>query len=234
MVIEPNATEIQALFERIAPVYDRLNDQLSFGLHRIWKWMALKWADPQPGECWLDLCCGSGDLALALAECLQGQVQIYGVDFAAEQLNVARTRAAQHAYAACIAWQQGDALNLDFPDQIFNGVLLGYGLRNVVDIPGCLRELQRVTQPGGRVVILDFHQPEAFWLRSLQAWYLQNYVVPTASQWNLTAEYDYLLPSLQRFPQGRQQVQLALAAGFQDAIHYRIAGGMMGVLVTQA
>ncbi|NER78260.1 MAG: bifunctional demethylmenaquinone methyltransferase/2-methoxy-6-polyprenyl-1,4-benzoquinol methylase, partial [Leptolyngbya sp. SIO1D8] len=84
---------------------------------------------------------------------------------------------------------------------------------------------------GARVAILDFCQPQNPWLRQFQQWYLDNVVVPTAEQWGLTEEYAYISPSLDRFPIGAKQVQLGLAAGFTTAVHYPIAGGLMGVLV---
>lgn len=225
--------QVQALFNRIAPVYDSLNDQLSWGLHRVWKRMAVKWANPQPGDTCLDLCCGSGDLALLLAEAVGSQGRVYGVDFAAVQLAVADRRAQQIIPSPAITWQQGDALDLPFGENTFAAATLGYGLRNVMDMPRCLGELHRVLQPGAIVAVLDMHRPAEPWLQSLQQWYLDHQVVPAAQRLGLTEDYAYIAPSLERFPRGPEQVILARQAGFRDAKHYGIAGGMMGVLVAQ-
>lgn len=222
------AEEIQALFDRIAPHYDSLNDGLSLGLHRIWKKMAVKWcAPPQGGTC-LDVCCGSGDLARLLAEAVGATGQVYGLDFAAAQLAIARQRTPANAP---ITWLEGDALALPFDDNQFDGITMGYGLRNVVDIPGALQELYRVLKPGARVAILDFNRPTHPALQAFQRWYLDTLVVPIASQFGLRDDYAYIFPSLERFPTGPEQRELARQAGFGDGVHYAIAHGLMGVLV---
>lgn len=232
-----SADQVQALFNRIAPAYDRLNDQLSGGLHQIWKRMAVKWANPQPGETCLDLCCGSGDLAFLLAEAVGPQGQVYGVDFAANLLAIAAHRAQAQDWLtptrAKLTWQVGDALALPFADATFGAATLGYGLRNVVDIPRCLGELHRVLRSGAIVAILDMHRPYHPWSQALQTWYLNTQVVPAAQRLGLREDYAYIGPSLDRFPQGHEQVALAHQAGFRHAKHYGIAGGMMGVLVAQ-
>lgn len=227
---QPAAGEIQALFNRIAPVYDQLNNGLSLGLHRVWKLMAVKWSEPSPGDVGLDVCCGSGDLAQLLARRV-GQGKVYGVDFSEAQLAVASQRASSLFLQPDIAWIQGDALDLPFEDNMFDCATMGYGLRNVTDIPRCLGELHRVLKPGAKAAILDFHRPSSEIMQRFQQWYLDAIVVPTAQRFNLTDEYAYLAPSLDRFPTGLEQEELARQAGFSEVVHYAIASGMMGVLV---
>ncbi|NER80291.1 MAG: bifunctional demethylmenaquinone methyltransferase/2-methoxy-6-polyprenyl-1,4-benzoquinol methylase UbiE, partial [Leptolyngbya sp. SIO1D8] len=185
----PSATTIRELFNRIAPVYDDFNQQLSFGLHRIWKQMAVDWSKAASGQRCLDVCCGSGDLARLLATKAGPTGEVHGLDFSAAQLEVARQRATQQWNAAPIDWIEGDALALPFQDATFDAATMGYGLRNLTNIPTGLRELYRVLKPGARVAILDFCQPQNPWLRQFQQWYLDNVVVPTAEQWGLTEEY---------------------------------------------
>jgi demethylphylloquinol methyltransferase len=227
----PNAADVQSLFNRIAPVYDDLNQWLSLGQHRIWKLMAVKWATPQPGDHGLDLCCGSGDLACLLAKTIGPTGKVVGVDFAAAQLMTAQERSALLCPQLTLDWVEGDVLDLPFTSNTFDCATMGYGLRNVVDIPSCLQGIQRVLKPSAKVAILDFHRPSQAILQQFQAWYLDQVVVPLARSLSLTEEYAYIAPSLERFPVGTEQVQMALAAGFQNAIHYPIAGGLMGVLV---
>jgi demethylmenaquinone methyltransferase/2-methoxy-6-polyprenyl-1,4-benzoquinol methylase len=224
-------TEIQKIFDRIAPVYDRLNDLLSLGQHRIWKQMAVKWSQAQPGDTCVDLCCGSGDLALRLARQVGANGRVYGVDFSSQLLAIAQQRSQNRSPQTPMIWVEADVLNLPFADNYFDAATMGYGLRNVTDIPCCLKELYRVLKPGAKAAILDFHHPENHQSRAFQQWYLDNIVVPAARHFGLTEEYAYISPSLDRFPPGKEQVKLARAAGFITATHYPIANGMMGILV---
>jgi demethylphylloquinol methyltransferase len=230
-VNQTSSEQIQSLFNRIAPVYDQLNDWLSLGQHRIWKQMAVKWSDAALGETGLDVCCGSGDLARLLARRVGPTGHVTGVDFAPAQLAIAKQRAERSFPPLTIDWVEGDALNLPFAENHFDAATMGYGLRNVTNILGSLKELHRVLKPGAKVAILDFHRPQQAMLQSFQQWYLATVVVPAAQQLGLTEEYAYIAPSLDRFPVGAEQVELAKQAGFQDVIHYAIAGGMMGILV---
>jgi ubiquinone/menaquinone biosynthesis methyltransferase len=223
--------EIRAIFDRIAPVYDQLNDWLSLGQHRIWKEMAIKWSDAKPGDTCLDLCCGSGDIALSLARRVGARGHVYGVDFSRNLLETAKVRSQKQYPQPPITWVEADILNLPFDDNQFDAATMGYGLRNVKDIPRSLKELHRVLKPGAKAAILDFHRPTSPQLRGFQQWYLDNIVVPMATNLGVKEEYAYISPSLDRFPIGKEQVVLADQVGFALATHYPIANGMMGVLV---
>jgi demethylphylloquinol methyltransferase len=229
--VSPAASEIKAIFDRIAPVYDRLNDRLSFGQHRIWKLMAVKWSEAKLGDRALDICCGSGDLALLLAKKVGEKGQVTGLDFACGQLAIAVTRQMVKCPTVPMNWLEGDALALPFADDRFDCATMGYGLRNVTNIPRSLEELLRVLKPGAKAAILDFHRPEAGYMQLFQEWYLANIVVPTAENMGMKEEYAYINPSVERFPTGSEQIELAHGAGFSQAVHYPLMGGMMGILV---
>lgn len=230
MVQENNP--IQEIFNRIAPVYDQLNDGLSFGQHRIWKKMAVAWSGAKPGDTALDLCCGSGDLALVLAQQVGKSGKVFGVDFSSCQLEIAQHRPRPFTIpTAEISWIEANVLKLPFPDSTFDCATMGYGLRNVVDIPRSLGELHRVLKPGATAAILDFHRPSGSLLRTFQKFYLEQFVVRAAEQLGFREEYAYINPSLDKFPIGSEQVLLAQQAGFSTATHYPIASGMMGILV---
>ncbi|MGK7921987.1 MAG: bifunctional demethylmenaquinone methyltransferase/2-methoxy-6-polyprenyl-1,4-benzoquinol methylase UbiE [Trichodesmium sp.] len=227
-----SATDVQAIFNKIAPVYDQLNDLLSLGLHKTWKQMAVIWSEANSGSTCLDLCCGSGDLAWMLAKSVGSNGQVFGVDFSVEQLAIARHRQPPlTSKISPINWVEADALSLPFADNYFDCATMGYGLRNVPDIPGCLQELYRVLKPNAKAAILDMHRPHSSILQSFQQWYLDTVVVPVARNLGLTQEYAYISPSLSKFPLGSDQVNLAYKVGFVNAKHYPIAGGMMGILV---
>ena len=228
-----NPQHVQAIFDRVAPVYDALNHWLSLGQHRIWKAMAVKWSNAGAGDAALDLCCGSGDLVQLLAQRVGSEGRVVGVDFSSAQLAIAQQRS-QGWHAPCaLDWVEADSLNLPFPDRQFDAATLSYGLRNVTHIPTCLNELHRVLKPGATAAILDFHRPSNPHQRAFQQWYLANIVVPIAQHFNLAEEYAYIAPSLDKFPIGPEQVSLALKAGFTAATHYPIANDMMGVLVVR-
>ena len=229
----PAAEQVQSLFNRIAPVYDSLNVLLSLGQHRIWKQMAVKWSQPQPGDRGLDLCCGTGDLTQLLATAVGPTGKVVGVDFATALLEKARDRYERRCVKPPIQWVEADVLHLPWPDDYFDCATMGYGLRNVANILACLSELHRVLKPGATAAILDMHRPDQPWLRTFQQWYLDQIVVPAAQNLGFTEEYAYIAPSLDRFPTGPEQVNLADQAGFSTATHYPIAGGTMGVLVIQ-
>jgi len=227
----------ELLFNRIAPVYDQLNDVLSLGLHRVWKRAAVKWSGASRGGTALDVCCGSGDLALRLAQAVGIDGSVTGLDFAQEMLDDAAARDRDlPAYwdRAPITWVRGDARDLPFEDASFDAATVGYGLRNVADIPAALSELRRVLRPGASVAVLDFNNSGVGTPSDdFQGWALHNVVVPAARLYGMQAEYEYLRPSIQRFPTGRQQERLALEAGFEAAVHYELAFGIMGCLVAR-
>ena len=222
------AAEVRSLFDRIAPVYDEMNQTLSFGQHKIWKLMAVKWAKPNRGDTALDICCGSGDVAAMLADRVGKTGTVMGVDFAEEMLDYAGQR---HLTYGNIQWIPGDALELPIADETIDCATMSYGLRNVVDIPKAFQELYRVLKPGKNAAILDMHRPSNPLMRQVQRWYLETQVVPAAERLGFVDEYAYIAPSLDRFPIGPEQVELAKDAGFTKAAHYPIAGGTMGVLV---
>ncbi|CAH1433961.1 unnamed protein product [Lactuca virosa] len=228
-----SSADRQALFSRIAPVYDNLNDVLSLGQHRIWKRMAVNWSGAKEGNNVLDLCCGSGDLAFLLSQKVGLNGQVTGLDFSREQLIVASKRQELRAKACyCnLKWVEGDAVDLPYPDCYFDAITIGYGLRNVVDKYKAMKEVYRVLKPGSKASILDFNKSTDEFRTSIQGWMIDNIVVPVAAGYGLTVEYRYLKSSIQEFLTGEELEHLALESGFSSAKHYEISGGLMGNLV---
>jgi demethylmenaquinone methyltransferase/2-methoxy-6-polyprenyl-1,4-benzoquinol methylase len=227
-------TAVRELFERIAPRYDALNDLLSAGLHRHWKRTLLARLRPRPGERFVDLCCGTGDLALLLAERVRPGGEVVGLDAAAAPLERALERAALQPWLP-VRWLRGDALATGLPDAWADGATMAYGLRNLSDPAAGLRELRRLLRPGGRASVLDFHRPDPAHPRAeaisrFQRGYLRRVVVPVAAAAGMEAEYAWLEESLRRFPTGAQQEALARGAGFARAAHQPMAFGLMGRL----
>ena len=246
---------VRQLFEAIAPRYDQLNDLLSLGLHRLWKRQAIAWLQPRPGQRLLDLCCGTGDLALVLAAKVRPGGHVLGLDAAAEPLRLALQRSSRQPWLP-VGWQQGDALATGLASASVDGAVMAYGLRNLADPAAGLRELRRLLRDQGRAAVLDFNRPDpagpagsqgsgalgagplaaaagslaARLQLGFQRAYLRGVVVPAARAFGLPEQYAYLEQSLRRFPTGPEQEQLARRAGFRHARHRLLAGGQMGLL----
>jgi demethylmenaquinone methyltransferase/2-methoxy-6-polyprenyl-1,4-benzoquinol methylase len=230
--IQPGDPEqVRDLFDRIAPAYDNLNDLLSLGLHRLWKRQAVAWLDPAPGQRLLDLCCGTGDLALVLAEKVRPGGLALGLDAAAAPLERARERARRQPWLP-VEFRQGDASATDLDDGWADGAVMAYGLRNLPDPAAGLQELRRLLRAGGRAAVLDFNRPTngRGTTAAFQRFYLRQLVVPLARRAGLEDQYAYLERSLQRFPTGSEQEGLAREAGFTHVRHRLLAGGQMGLL----
>ncbi|MGC6482716.1 MAG: bifunctional demethylmenaquinone methyltransferase/2-methoxy-6-polyprenyl-1,4-benzoquinol methylase UbiE [Synechococcus sp.] len=226
-----DAAAVEQLFNDVAPRYDRLNDLLSLGLHRQWKRQLLARLQPRSGECWLDLCCGTGDLALDLARIVRPNGRVIGLDAAADPLSLAEQRRQRQAWLQ-VDWVQGDALNTELPTAHFDGIVMAYGLRNLADAAAGLKEIRRLLKPGGRAGVLDFNRlPESSWSATFQRHYLRRIVVPAAAMAGLEAQYAYLEASLQRFATGVEQETMAIQAGFRSARHRPFMAGQMGLLI---
>ena len=228
-----NKQSIEEMFNRISSKYDFLNDVFSFGLHRFWKRKLLKILNPNFGEKWVDLCCGTGDMSILLAKYMKSSKNITGLDSASQTLFVARERSKQK-YSS-IKWINGDALKTNLPSNEFDGLIMAYGLRNLFSSSEGLKEAFRILKPGGKAGILDFRSFEGDSIQGIfQQIYLTLYVVPIASLFGLRREYSYIRKSLINFPSGSEQIHLALSAGFKKAEYQIIAKGQMGILLLEA
>ena len=228
-----NAKAIEEMFNSISSKYDFLNDMFSFGLHRFWKKKLLKILNPTFGERWIDLCCGTGDMAILLARYMKSSRNITGIDSASQALLVARKRSKEN-YSS-IQWIKGDAVKTKLPSNQFDGLLMAYGLRNLSSSDAGLKEALRILKPGGKAGILDFSSFEGVSIQGLfQKIYLSFYVVPIASLFGLGKEYSYIKRSLVNFPSGSKQIQLALSVGFKKAEYKTLAMGQMGILLLEA
>jgi demethylmenaquinone methyltransferase / 2-methoxy-6-polyprenyl-1,4-benzoquinol methylase len=220
---EARAARVQALFDTIAHRYDLINDLQSFGLHRYWKQRLITMTRLRAGEMALDVCCGTGDISLQLA---RSGARVVGLDFSA-----AMTRyASQRASSLKIPFIRGDALRIPFQDQQFHLVTIGYGLRNLADFQSGLKEMIRVLQPSGRLVVLDFGKPNNAVWRALYFLYLKM-CVPLLGKFlcgNREA-YAYILESLVHFP-GQTGVESMLRSmQLENVRTVHLFGGVMGL-----
>jgi demethylmenaquinone methyltransferase / 2-methoxy-6-polyprenyl-1,4-benzoquinol methylase len=240
---DQRAAKVHDLFTRIAPRYDLINDLQSFGLHRHWKRRVIELARPQPGQRALDLCCGTGDLALGLA---RRGVQVVGLDFSERMLAVAARRSsgarfhtsAEAHHASRITHQasslprfvRGDAQSVPFSDSSFDIVTVGYGLRNLASWETGLREMQRVAKPGGRLVVLDFGKPDNALWRSLYFGYLRLFVPCLGRIFCGSASaYAYILESLKHYPAQQGVAAKMRELGLVELRVVSLLGGVMSI-----
>ncbi len=199
------AAKVNDLFAAIARRYDLINDLQSFGLHRLWKRRVANLARIRGGDRALDLCCGTGDIALALA---RRDATTTGLDFSKQMLEVAKGRG-EKAGAGSRKPQfiQGDAQQIPFPDQTFDVVTVGYGLRNLTSWERGLEEMVRVAKPGARLIVLDFGKPANRLWQKVYFTHLRCSVplIGLLFCGNASA-YAYILESLKHYP-----AQLAVA-----------------------
>ena len=201
---DQRAAKVNNLFAAIARRYDLLNDLQSFGLHRRWKHHVVQLAAVRPGQRALDVCCGTGDLALALA---RAGAEVTGLDFSPAMLEIARargqksdSRSRKPVFHSPI-FIQGDALQLPFPDHSFDAVTVGYGLRNLTSWETGLREMFRVARPGARLVALDFGKPPNRLWRAVYFAHLKISVPLLGRLFCGNADaYAYILESLKHYP----------------------------------
>lgn len=228
---ERRAERVNDLFAAIAPRYDLINDLQSLGLHRWWKRRLLRLAVVKPDTAALDLCCGTGDVAFALAE---AGARVTGLDFSAPMLAVATGRKASVSGAGAPTFVQGDALHTPFPDAHFDVVTISYGLRNLASVDAGLSEMWRVLRPGGRLLVLDFGKPDNAAWRWLYFTYLRFAVPVFGRLFCRNAEaYAYILESLQHYPaqRGVDEKLRALGAGNPRIVNF--LGGVMSINVAE-
>jgi len=194
---EPRAAKVNDLFAAIARRYDLLNDLQSFGLHRRWKRRVAALAAAAPGTRALDLCCGTGDIAFALA---RSGAETTGLDFSEKMLEVAAARHFKSSISN-LTFIQGDAQQIPFPDNSFDIVTVGYGLRNLASWERGLDEMFRVARPGARLIVLDFGKPQNTLWRSLYFTHLKISVPLIGWLFCGNAQaYAYILESLKHYP----------------------------------
>jgi demethylmenaquinone methyltransferase / 2-methoxy-6-polyprenyl-1,4-benzoquinol methylase len=209
---------VRAMFDRVAPVYDAMNRVMTAGLDGRWRDETAR-AVVRPGARVLDVCCGTGDLALAD---LRAGGRVTGVDFSERMLARARAKSDE------VEWTYGDALALPFPDASFDAVTVGFGVRNVDDLELGLRELRRVLVRGGRVGVLELTRPRGL-LRPFYRLWFDGLVPLVGKLLSGGSAYRYLPASVRRFPEAEQLAQLLREAGFADVSCRFFAGGIVAL-----
>src|SRR5439155_23161504 len=157
--IDKSGERVQRMFGEIAPHYDRMNHLLSLNVDRYWRWWTVKKLQPQAGEAILDVCTGTGDLAIAFQRATGGKSEIVATDFCSQMLAIGRRKQQTLGIGLELSFIEADAQNLPCDSDRFAIVSVAFGLRNVADTERGLAEMTRVCRPGGRVAVLEFSTP---------------------------------------------------------------------------
>ena len=227
---EHRAEKVHELFTAIARRYDLLNDIMSAGRHRRWKRrlvdMAMEGKSAGRGVKVLDLCCGTGDIALMFAG--RGAM-VTGADFTEEMLQVAAARCERDGVTG-VEWIKADALRLPFEENAFDIISVGYGLRNLADMGQGLREALRVLRPGGKLLSLDFGKPEMKAWRAMYFGYLR-VALPVLGRifCGDPDTHGYILASLQKYPAQRGVKELMESCGYCECGFEEFSLGAMAI-----
>ncbi len=216
------------MFDRIASVYDVINSVMTVGLHHAWRERAADRAQLGPGDAALDLCCGTGDLTLALRERVGPSGRVVGADFSERMLELAQEKGAERG-ARDVTFEWADALELPYSDASFDAVTVGFGVRNLADLGAGFREMARVLKPGGRCVVLEITQPQKPPLSTFFGLWFDRVVPLIGRVAGDPDAYSYLPESVRGFPAPEGLARIMDEAGL-DGIRYTVlAGGIIAI-----
>lgn len=246
--VDEKRGRVQGVFESVASNYDLMNDLMSGGIHRLWKASMIDWLDPRPGQSFLDVAGGTGDIAfriderlsqtkddipeipadeVATAQPAEQRAPITVCDLTLGMLEVGRDRGLDRGILHSMDWVCGNAEALPFPDRSFDAYTIAFGLRNVTDIPAALSEARRVLKPGGRFLCLEFSQVVIPAFASLYDIYSFK-VLPAMGEAVARdrASYQYLAESIRKFPPQEDLIALMNAAGLAMTSYRNLSGGI--------
>lgn len=225
---------VRGVFDSVASKYDLMNDLMSAGVHRLWKDAAAAKLNPRPGEIILDVAGGTGDMARRYSRMARAAQQRMGgqdasvivLDYNAEMILAGVEKGGEPE----MSWTVGDAMALPLPDASVDAYSISFGIRNVSDVAGALREARRVLKPGGRFLCLEFSRPVAGPVRrAYDAWSF--HAIPRIGGWVAgdRDSYQYLVESIRRFPDQATFTRMMQQAGFSRVTHTNLSGGIAAI-----
>jgi demethylmenaquinone methyltransferase / 2-methoxy-6-polyprenyl-1,4-benzoquinol methylase len=222
------AGQVNRMFDRVAGNYDALNSVMTAGLHHRWRERAADRTELKAGDSALDICCGTGDLALELSSRVAPDGHVVGCDFSEPMLDLAREKAAERGTGG-VRFEWADALELPYDGERFDAVTVGFGVRNLADLDRGLREMARVLKPGGRAVILEITQPTRPPLSTFYSLWFDR-IVPLLGRFSSDPEaYSYLPESVRSFPSPAGLAEKMDEAGFERIRYTVLAGGIIAI-----
>jgi demethylmenaquinone methyltransferase/2-methoxy-6-polyprenyl-1,4-benzoquinol methylase len=220
--VDKSDARVREMFGQIAGRYDFLNHLLSLNIDRYWRWRTVRAVPPRQGGRVLDVCTGTGDLAIAYHQAAWGAANVIGADFCYPMLAIGRKKADKIVTDRPILFIEADAQHIPLVDNKFDVVCVAFGLRNVADTDQGLAEMTRVCARGGKVAVLEFSTPQWQPFKGIYNWYFKN-VLPRIGQFfarNSHEAYEYLPESVGQFLQGEELAERMRAVGLVD-VSYR-------------
>lgn len=208
--------DVHDLFTRVAPHYDQMNNLISLGTQKSWRKRFLKELKVAPGDFALDLCCGTGDITIALAKQVGPSGNVIGLDFNQEMLDLAEQKIRQQNLQKEIQLKQGDAMHLPYPDQSFDIVTIGFGLRNVPDANQVLKEIYRVLKPTGKVGVLETSQPTNLLIKLGWKSYFRLFPSFAKLLGANASDYQYLSHTTAEFVSAQHLKEMLVKNGFKN------------------
>ncbi|MCC8986271.1 MAG: bifunctional demethylmenaquinone methyltransferase/2-methoxy-6-polyprenyl-1,4-benzoquinol methylase UbiE [Candidatus Contendobacter sp.] len=227
---DEKARKVAGVFDSVADKYDVMNDLMSLGVHRLWKRFAIRLAQLRPGERVLDLAGGTGDLTNRMRPLVGADGWVVLSDINASMLGEGRKRLLDEGAIGNVAYAQVDAEQLPFPDNTFDCITIGFGLRNVTDQLRALAAMLGALKPGGRIIILEFSRPLAPGLKPVYDLYSFK-VLPLLGKLvvNDADSYRYLAESIRMHPDQETLLQMMQETGFERCQYFNLAGGIVAV-----
>ncbi len=233
MPVDKSPDRVRQMFGQIAGRYDFLNHLLSLGIDHYWRWRTVRLVPPAGPLPILDVCTGTGDLALAYDRAAGGTTAIVAGDFCREMLEIGRRKAAKIGADSRIEFIEADAQALPVPTDAFQIVCVAFGLRNVADTDCGLAEMTRACAPGGHVAVLEFSSPTWQPFKAAYGWYFRH-VLPRIGRFfarNSGDAYEYLPTSVGEFPQGEALCERMRAVGLAEVRRYPLTFGVATLYV---
>lgn len=221
---------VDQVFRSVASRYDLMNDLMSFGVHRLWKRFTIGRLRPRSGEHMLDLAGGTGDMSKLLIEQLGADGGLVLADINAQMLRAGRDRLLDLGIVQGISYVQANAEALPFPANTFDGVVIAFGLRNMTHKEKGLREMQRITRPGGRVAVLEFSKLVVPLLQKIYDTYSFRLIPALGARVAADeASYRYLVESIRRHPDQEALKRMMLDSGFEQVDYYNLSAGIVAL-----